>query len=207
MIDDRLDLACSKRLKHTHIFAPAENKFYLEPEWCSERLFAVERFPRHVWDPFCGIGRVAEAARNAGYKTRATDIIDRGYARLDQTLDFLSVDRIDSNMAIAGNPPFIDAIVQHAIGLNPAKLALIWPLARLVAAYEWLSTAPLARVLMMTPRPPMPPGEYIAAGHKPEGARVEHCWLVFERGYRGQPRLSWLHRDFDIAAQSHGAAA
>jgi hypothetical protein len=86
-------------------------------------------------------------------------------------------------------------------------MALIWPLARLVAAHEWLSTAPLARVLMMTPRPPMPPGSYIAAGKKPEGARVEHCWLIFERGHCGPARIGWLHRDFDIAAQNDGAAA
>jgi hypothetical protein len=64
-------------------------------------------------------------------------------------------------------------------------MALIWPFARLVAAHEILSTAPLARIYVLTPRPAMPPGSYLAAGNPPAGARVEHCWLVFERHWRG----------------------
>ena len=30
---------------------------------------------------------------------------------------------------------------------------------------------------------------------EPEGARVEHCWLIFERGHHGPPQLHWLRRD------------
>ena len=207
MTDDRLDLAGGKRPKHTHVFAKAADLHYVEPAWCSLRLFAVEQFPGPVRDYFCGIGQVADAARAAGYQVRATDITDYGYELFDGVEDFLAVDRIDPIVSIVGNPPFDDQILQHAISLNPVKMALIWPLARLVAAHAWLSAAPLARVLMLTPRPSMPPGTYIAAGKKPQGARVEHAWLIFERGYRGQPRLGWLHRDFDIAVQSDGAAA
>jgi hypothetical protein len=184
-----------KRPKRTHIFAKAEGLHYVEPEWCSTRLFAVEQFPGRVWDPFAGWGRVAEAARAAGYMVRATDIADRGYAHLDQTLDFLTVDRLDPDVSITSNPPFEDHILRHVIRLNPVKAALIWPLARLVAAHEWLGSAPLAWVLMLTPRPPIPTGTMIAAGEKPGGARVEHAWLIFERGYDGPPSLGWLHRD------------
>jgi hypothetical protein len=115
--------------------------------------------------------------------------------RLDQTLDFLTVDRLDPDVSIVANPPFSDRILQHVINLDPVKAALIWPLARVVAAHEWLPTAPLARILMLTPRPSMPPAEYIATGRKPEGARVEHAWLAFERGHRGPPQLHWLHGD------------
>jgi hypothetical protein len=196
-----------KRPRRTHIFKKAKDSFYLEPQWCSTRLFAIEKFTRPVTDPFCGTGRVAEAARLAGYSVWATDIVDRGYEHFDGVEDFLTVGRLDADESIVSNPPFDDRILRHAIGLNPVKMALLWPLARVVAAHEWLSTAPLARILMMTPRPSMPPGTYIAAGKKPQGARVEHCWLVFERGHRGPARMGWLHRDFDIAVQSEGAAA
>jgi hypothetical protein len=196
-----------KRRKYTHIFAKAADLHYVEPPWCSLRLFAVEQFFGPVRNYFCGTGQVADAARTAGYQVRATDIADYGYEHFDGVEDFLAVDRIDPTISIFGNPPFSDRILQHAINLNPIKAALIWPLARLVAAHAWLSTAPLARVLMLTPRPSMPPLSYIEAGHKHEGARVEHCWLIFERGYRGQPRLGWLHRDFDIAVPNDGAAA
>jgi hypothetical protein len=168
---------------------------YLEPPWCSVRLFEAEQFPGLVWDPFCGWGRVIEAARAAGYATRATDIADRGYAQLDGIQDFLKVDHLDRDVSIVGNPPFTDAIVQHAIALDPVKMALIWPFARIVAAWPWLAAAPLAHLWMLTPRPAMPPASYIAAGQKPEGARVEHCWLIFERGHREPAQLGWLRRD------------
>src|SRR6516162_8164140 len=102
------------RPKHTHIFAKAEGLHYVEPQWCSKRLFEVEQFPGPVWDPFAGFGRVAEAARAAGYATRATDIADRGYP-LDAIEDFLDVDHIDPGTSIVGNPPFVDEIARHAI--------------------------------------------------------------------------------------------
>jgi hypothetical protein len=187
----------NKRPKHTHIFAPAEGLHYVDPRWLSVRLFEIERFPGSVWDPFCGWGRIAEAARNAGYKVRATDIADRGYEHLDAIEDFSTIDHIDPEVSIVGNPPFTDAIAQHAIRLNPIKMALIWPFARIVAAWPWLADAPLARVYMLTPRPAMPPASYIAEGKKPEGARVEHCWLIFERDYYGPIELRWLRRERD----------
>jgi hypothetical protein len=193
-VSDQL-LTSNPRPKHTHIFAKAEGLHYVEPEWCSARLFEVERFPGAILDPFCGWGRVAEAARAAGYSVRATDIVDRGYARLDGLQDFLQLERLDPDVSIVGKPPFDDAIAQHAIALDPIKMALIWPFARLVAAWPWLSEAPLAFVWMLTPRPAMPPGAYIAAGKKPEGARVEHAWLIFERGHREPAQLGWLRRD------------
>ena len=198
----------SMRPKRAHIFEKADDLFYIEPQWCSTRLFETEKFTYPVTDPFCGTGRVAEAARLTGcYSVWATDIVDRGYERFNGVEDFLSLKRLEDDESIVGNPPFDDRFLQHAISLNPIKMALIWPLVRVVAAHEWLSTAPLARILMLTPRPPMPPGSYIAAGRKPEGARVEHCWLIFERGHRGPARIGWLHRDFDVAVQNDRGAA
>jgi hypothetical protein len=194
----------AKRLKNTHIFAKAENLHYVEPEWCSTRLFEVEQFPGPIWDPFAGWGRIAQAARAAGYIVRASDIVDRGY-RLDAVEDFLAVNHINSDVSIVGNPPFTDAIAQRAIKLDPIKMALIWPFARIVAAWPWLASTPLAHVYMLTPRPAMPPASYIEAGNKPEGARVEHCWMIFERGYRGLPTLGWLHRDRNVALGAQAA--
>jgi hypothetical protein len=185
------------KVRKSHIFKRDESNFYIEPEWCSVRLFESEQFSRRVLEPFTGTGRVANAARSAGYETWTSDKTDRGYP-LDEIKDFLDVECVADGVSIVSNPPFEDEIAQHAIRLDPIKMALIWPLARVVAAWPWLAAAPLARVLLLTPRPPLPPGDYIAAGRKPESARVEHCWLIFERGYRGYPRLHWLHRDHGI---------
>jgi hypothetical protein len=184
-----------KRPKNTHIFDNEQYLCYVEPRECSVRLFETEQFPGPLYDPFAGTGRVVEAGRAAGYEVYAGDIVDREYLILDEVKDFLTVHslgHLDPNVSLVGNPPFDDEILQHCIHLDPIKMAMIWPLARLVAAHEWLSHAPLAHIWMMTPRPAMPPLSYLEAGLKPQGARVEHAWLIFERGHRAPPTIGWL---------------
>ena len=84
--DDRRPLAA-------HIWRRVPDGFYLEPEWCSEQLLAVESFVGTVWDCCCGTGRIPQAPRRAGYTTVATDIANRGYHHLDGIDDFLQCDR------------------------------------------------------------------------------------------------------------------
>jgi hypothetical protein len=96
-----------------HVWRKESNGFYVEPEWCSERLFAVEEFTGAIWDPACGFGRVPEAARRAGYNTRATEIVDRGYEHFQGGADFLLCDRPHAENIVC-NPPFeiCDAFVK-----------------------------------------------------------------------------------------------
>jgi hypothetical protein len=180
-----------------HIWNKEPDGFYVEPEWCSVRLFEIESFDGTIWDPACGIGRIAEAARRAGYRTIATDIVDRGCPQFDGALDFLEdCGRIPAANNIVSNPPFTqcDQFVHRALELVTGKVAMIWLTRRLNAA-RWLQDTPLARVYLLTPRPSMPPGRLILAGEKPGGGTQDFCWLVWCRRWVGSPELRWLHRD------------
>jgi hypothetical protein len=180
-----------------HMWRKESNGFYVEPQWCSERLFAVEKFAGAIHDPACGIGRIAEAARHAGYTTYATDLVDRGYAHFHGCADFLQCDRPHANNIVT-NPPFnrVAQFVKHALILTngAGKVAVIMLVRRLNAAH-WLANTPLARVYLLSPRPSMPPGHVILAGEKPGGGRQDFCWLVFAHRHSGPPELRWLHRD------------
>jgi hypothetical protein len=127
-----------KRPKATHIFAKEAYNCYVEPHWCSRRLFGVEQFTPIVLDPFCGTGRVSEAATAAGYAVNARDIVDRGCPRSFlvsfNIMDFLDTHHIDPATSIVGNPPFEDEILIRSKHLRLLKAA-VTPLAR----------APLAR--------------------------------------------------------------
>lgn len=171
-----------------------EHGVYIEPQ-CNERLFEVEKFKGAIWDPACGIGRVAEAARRAGYRTIATDMIDRGYPRLDACIDFFCCES-PRTQNIVCNPPFdiCDHFVRRALHLASGKVAMIW-LARRLNAARWLANTPLACIYLLTPRPSMPPGHVIAAGEKPGGGTQDFCWLVFSHKHKGPPTLHWLCRD------------
>jgi hypothetical protein len=67
------------RQRHSHIFDRDPGDWYLEPQWVSERLFAVEDFDRSapLLDPCTGTGRIANAATYAGYAVITADIVDR----------------------------------------------------------------------------------------------------------------------------------
>lgn len=184
-----------------HIWDREANDHYVEPRWCSERLFQVEPFEGVIWDPACGFGTICESAFAAGYPILASDICDRGYVRgtPSRIADFATLDDPVDN--IVTNPPF-DAARQfafHALTLARRKVALIFPVARLNAA-RWLRDTPLRRVWLLTPRPSMPPGHVIASGEKPGGGKMDYAWLVFERGFAGAPELDWLHRDEGVQA-------
>jgi hypothetical protein len=167
-----------------HNFARDPLDWYVEPEWCSQRLFEEEDFQGEVWDPACGWGRIPRSAIDSGYPVKASDVINRpsGDAAVDKLkfqADFR--DLRGSAVNIVCNPPYrvLPTFTQAALKLAQRKVAVIFPVARLNAAH-WIMGAPLLRIWLMSPRPPMPPGSYLEAGHKPGGGRVDFCWLVFD---------------------------
>jgi hypothetical protein len=188
-------IADTKRKRDSHVWDRATDDWYIEPTWCSERLFAVEGFYRGIHDPACGTERIVEAARRAGLEATGSDLIDRGFPGTRVEDFFTSTQQHDN---VVCNPPFSKDTIQrfalHALAIARRKVAIICPVARLNAAH-WLRGTPLRIVWLLSPRPSMPPGSVIATGEKPGGGKVDFCWLVFEKKYRGPAALGWLHRD------------
>ena len=184
-----------KRRRLSHVWDREMGDHYVEPRWVDDRLFEVEDFGRDqlLLDPFTGFGRIADAAKAAGYAVITADIVGRGYPGC-QIQDFFERESVPPS--VVGNPAFnaVEASARHALGLDAHKVALIFPTARLNAA-RWLKDLPLRRICLLTPRPSMPPGYVIARGEKPGGGRTDFAWLVFERGYIGNAEVAWLHRD------------
>lgn len=189
-----------KRAENSHIWQREEYEHYVEPEWCSQRLFEVENFhpvgrTGSIWDPCCGFGRIPENAHKAGYATFSSDIVDRGYSNCGPIKSFFDL-RIGGH-AIVCNPPFdiFKEFALHALSQDgPGKVAMIW-LVRTLPAARWLRDMPLARIHLLTPRPSMPPGHVIADGEKPGGGKQDFCWLVWDKQHTGPASIGWLHRD------------
>jgi hypothetical protein len=184
----------NKRPRKSHIFERDDDDFYVEPAWCSERLFAVETFPGLIWDPASGSGTIVKSTRAAGLSNFASDIAEHGQGPIQ---DFLTASAPTTDVfSVVTNPPFklARAFVERGLDLGAWKVAIIFPTARLNAAH-WLEASPLAKIYLLTPRPSMPPGDVIARGEKPGGGRMDFCWLVFDENHNGPPELRWLHRD------------
>jgi hypothetical protein len=183
-----------KRPENSHIWEREQHEHYVEPEWCSKRLFEVEKFDGFIHDPCCGFGRIPDAAKAAGYGWSCADIVHRGYRHQVNVWNFIGQDGFYDN--IVCNPPFdqFQEFATQALRVARNKVAMIW-LVRTLPAARWLRQTPLARILFLTPRPSMPPGHTITAGEKPGGGKQDFCWLIWDKEYEGPPMIGWLHRD------------
>jgi hypothetical protein len=97
--------------------------------------------------------------------------------------DFFSIRENDAD--IVSNPPFdlFKPFALRALEVCYEKVALIW-LVRTLPAARWLQDTPLARILLLTPRPSMPPGHVIARGEKPGGGEQDFCWLIWNKNHK-----------------------
>ena len=182
---------------NAQIWDRVDDDWYVEPEWCSRRLFEEEAFAGEIHDPCCGIGRIVKSAWYKGLIATGSDIVSRaGWPVRDFLSDLGGYRNLIIYDNIVTNPPFdiAPAIVTQALATAQRKVAVIFPTARLNAAH-WITCTPLRRVWLMTPRPSMPPGRVVLSGGKVGGGKTDFCWLVFEKGYGFEPELRWLHRD------------
>ena len=122
-----------------HVWQREANEHYVEPDWCSRRLFEEEDFWPAIWDPCAGFGRIPEEAAKQGLKAHATDIVDRGYSAFDGVQNFLTAEATRAPVIVC-NPPFATAshFAVKALSLEGVEqVAMIFPTARLNAAH-WL---------------------------------------------------------------------
>lgn len=183
--------------KDAHLWARDPDDWYIEPRWVDDALFTVEKFQGVVTDPCCGLGRILDAARAAGYCADGFDTVIRRKDAFIETQDFRTCNRIFEN--IVANPPykyddeFLDWALSHSF-----KTALLlraqWANSGKRSAK--LEQMPLKAVYLITPRPSMPPGAVIEAsgGKDPSGGQQDYAWFVFERGYTAKPTFGWARR-------------
>jgi hypothetical protein len=188
---------------HAHRWPRDDEGWYVEPRWCSERLFAVEKFEGPILDPACGLGRIVEAAIKAGHLARGSDIVKRSPI-CEVRADFLE-GNILGPANIVCNPPFstprcadlAQRFVERALRIAAGKVAMLLPAKWLFGdeRSRWLEKTPLAKIWLLTPRPSIPPGDLIEAGGLATGGREDFAWLVWEPGYVFAPALMWLRKD------------
>jgi len=194
------------RRRAAHIFPKEKNGHYVEPQWCSRRLFEEERFGRPgdlILDPACGWGRVLHAAQDAGFKVVGCDVVNRkpllrGPFYLHNFLTWELPPKLKVK-SIVCNPPFdqVEEFCLQALEVARYKVAMLTLLRRLPAAH-YLRAMPLETIYFLTPRPSMPPGHWIAQGNEPGGGTQDFVWLVFNKNmpaFNAWPTFRWLHRD------------
>lgn len=185
------------RIKHSQ--DDRKHDFYQTPPEATRALLRVERLPKGIWEPHCGLGAICEVLLDAGHRVAATDLKDRGYPHQSTAMSFLEATACPEGVeGIVMNPPFGDAAihVRHALHLCPYVAALL-RLSFLEAGNEkteagrarifCLDRGHLARVHVFKARLPMMHREGW------EGARstntVAFAWFIFDRFHCGRPTI------------------
>lgn len=185
------------RKRDSHLWQRHAEDWYVEPNWCSARLFELEKFDGSIWDPACGQARIVHSALAAGHEAIGSDIVDRTDG-LATVRDFMEAGAV-LGLNIVSNPPFgiAEKFVSRALDLAPRKVAMLLP-ANWVQGDKrsrWLEKTPLERVWFITPRPSMPPGPVVAAGVAPGNGTTDYAWFVWRHGYYGRSEIGWLRRN------------
>ena len=192
------------RKRESHLWRRDPLDWYVEPEWCSERLFELEHFHGDIWDPAAGTGRIRDAAHKAGLTCMASDIEPRDYAAVS-CHDFLVLRGSFEFPNIVSNPPFgrAEEFAKLALHVAQRKVVLLLP-ANWVQGDKrsrWLETTPLRRVLFLTPRPSMPPGAVVVSGGRPGNGTTDYAWFIWDNEgteplfrERQAPEIGWCRR-------------
>lgn len=193
-----------RRSRERHAQKDRGLDFYQTAPEATHTLLRVERLPRGLWEPHCGLGAIANILMDAGHAVACTDVVDRGYPYQQATGDFLKTRQVPAGVeGIVMNPPYAWAAlhIQHALTICPYVCALL-PLSFLEAGQEktragrarlWcLDSGYLARVLVFRNRLPMMHRE--GWDGPISTSNVPYAWFVFDGDHIGPSevhRISW----------------
>jgi hypothetical protein len=153
--------------------------YYPTPRHATEALLERERFTGLVLEPACGDGAIVRVLRAQGYDVEATDLLD-GH-------DFFARTARVAN--IVTNPPHRHSLefICHAKQIATRTIAMLLPVEFLHGRtrYELFQDRLFALKVV-----------YVFSSRLRFGsdtdATVGHAWYVWDRRYRGEPRLGWI---------------
>jgi predicted RNA methylase len=94
--------------KHETGYARVPRDLYPTPPWVTETLVELVNIAgKDILESACGDGRMSDVLIRAGARVYSTDIVDHGYAGLDELLDFTASTRLPRYFdGLITNPPF-----------------------------------------------------------------------------------------------------
>lgn len=178
-----------------------ENDLYSTPPFIVEELLKHEKFSETVWEPCCGEGCIAEALKKFGYSVKTSDLFPSDEYPC-QKLDVLSIDK--SDIDIVTNPPYgkdINNIVKHLLSVlvEGRKLAVFCQIRFLESKWRYeniFSKNPPKTIYVCVNRVGCAKKEHFvkdAKGNLNYPSAVCYVWLVFEKGFQGDPIIKWIN--------------
>ena len=169
------------------------NDFYATEPKAMELLLKEETFNKDVWECACGQGHLSEVLKAHGYNVKSTDLIDRNYGT--GGIDFLTqTDKWGG--CIITNPPYKYALefIKHSLDLvnQGEKVAMFLRLQFLEGKTrkEFFQNNPPKTIYVSSSRLKCAKD---AKFEEMTGSTVAFAWFVWEKGYKGEPKIKWIN--------------
>ena len=165
--------------------------YYATDPKAIDALLSMEKFQHNVWEIACGEGHLAKRLEHYGHKVLASDLIDRGFG---YQVDFLTC-HTACHGDIITNPPFqiAQAMIERSLSLiDPgAKAAFFLKLLFLEGQKrrKFYDATPPKNIYVFSKRIKCAKnGEF----DKVQASAVAYAWFVWEKGFTGNPKISWV---------------
>ena len=149
---------------------------------------------KNIWECACGEGHMAEVFKEYGYTVMSTDLIDRGYGKVQNFLehDLLKIFKTD----IFTNPPFKQATEFaykgiETLGTAGDKLGLFLKI-------QFLESQERRKLFDKYP----PKYIYVYSDRQQcsmngdfENLKAKtqaYIWVIWEKGFKGEPVVRWI---------------
>lgn len=166
------------------------NDFYSTDPEAIHGLLSVENIEGGVLEPSCGNGNIGKVLEEHGCNVEAFDLIDRGYGRQQDFLQYN--ERI--NRTVVMNPPYKNAQehIEHALELmeDGTRLYVLLKIQFLesVGRKKLYDKYPLKKVYVFRRRTAC----YKNDDRSLNSRAICYAWFVWEKGYNGEARVSWI---------------
>ena len=180
-----------------------KDDYYATDPIAIDKLLAVEKPNKNVWECACGAGHLSERLKERGYNVISTDIIDRGYPDTYKTVDFLSVSpgstQYWADMDIITNPPykFAKEFVLKALdilhfGCRCYMFLKLTFLEGKTRYKELFKKYPPRHIYVFSERILCAKNACFEQMKASGGSAVAYAWYVWEKGYCGTTNVSWI---------------
>ena len=169
--------------------------WYVEPEWCTELLLDAVDFEGSIHDPACGQGNITKVCDARGMTSFGTDIVDRAGLFFNGMIDFSTEPRSWARNIIT-NPPYklAEKFIRHGLRIVPRKTAVLTRLEFLASQQRnaLFTEHPPTKILVLSRRPSMPPGELYDPDKEARGGTLDYCWIVWDKQSDAPTTVEWL---------------
>lgn len=169
--------------------------FWATPPQATEALLNMEDFSSTILEPACGDGSMSEVLCEK-YKEPyviSMDIVDRGYSKQRETMNFLEMPDVWFYNNVITNPPFnlAEEFIWKALEVATEKVAMLLKLEFLqaIGRYDLFKGTPLKKVLIFSYRVP-----FRQSGYEEPITNQRHAWYIWEHGHEGLAEIDFIKK-------------